>query len=364
MILDRRRLLTGTGALLGTHLLGGKKVRSSALGPVAKGDLLATYRFKLGIWLSELKLPFEQELDAAKEMGAEYIWFEGARPGETRAVVGAEPCISSMSDAAVYRMGELVAHRGLKFYQICAYRPFHNMHLVGLKRENLRDNPDFRLEFDSLIRSMQIASQLGVGAVHSYGFCWPGEWSVGQPTWSKAPTWPMRWLTRGGVIAEVDFQKLVAAFSLVLEQAEKYDVDLVLGMRPFNYMSSTDNFRRLAEKLGSNRFKVQWSPADNVLIGEWDAATTGFTNLRPYLHGLHLKDVHVIDGLKGKYEWRPIGQGKVGYRTVLQNLRDHRIDAILMVATHFRPPGGTNLDAMRINFANVKSIIRQIEEGA
>ena len=89
--------------------------------------------------------------------------------------------------------------------------------LVGLQKETLRDDPDFRLEFDSLIRSMQIASQLGVGAVHSYGFCWPGEWSVGQPTWSKAPTWPMKWLTRGGVIAEVDFQKLVAAFSLVLE---------------------------------------------------------------------------------------------------------------------------------------------------
>ena len=36
----------------------------------------------------------------------------------------------------------------------------------------------------------------------------------------------MRWLTRGGVIADVDMQKLVKAFSLVAEQAERYDVDV------------------------------------------------------------------------------------------------------------------------------------------
>ena len=58
----------------------------------------------------------------------------------------------------------------------------------------------------------------------------------------------MKWLTRGGVIAEVDMRKLVAAFTLVLEQADKYGVDVVLGMRPFHYMSSTRNFRRLAER--------------------------------------------------------------------------------------------------------------------
>ncbi len=355
--MNRRDLLLGGAGALGSPLvLEGKAPRVSLRPRVG-----SAYRFKLGIWMSELKLPFEQELDAARDLGAEYVWFEGARPGKKSDIPAGEPCIATMSDAEADAMGESIARRGLKLYQICAYRPFHDMRLVGLTKENLLKDPTFCSEFKGLVRSMQIASRLGVGAVHSYGFCWPGEWSAGQRTWSKAPTWPMKWLTRGGVIAEVDLQKLVAAFSLVLEQADKHNVDVVLGMRPFHYMSSTGNFRRLAERMASTRLKVQWSPADNVLMGEWDAATAGFTNVRPYLHGLHLKDVHVFDGVGGEFEWRALGEGDVGYASVLRNLRHHQSEAILMVASHFRPPGGTNLDAMKINFAKLKSLIQQIE---
>ena len=358
--MNRREFMVGGAGSLSASALPERKAAAVASGPAGQSG----FRFKFGIWLSELKLPFAQELDAARELGAEYVWFEGARPGGGLDMPGGEPCIATMSDAEADAMGESVARRGLKLYQICAYRPFHNTRLVGLTPENLLEDPAFRSQFKGVVRSMQIAARLGVGAVHCYGFCWPGEWSAGQKTWSKAPTWPMKWLTRGGVIAEVDMRKLVAAFTLVLEQADKYGVDVVLGMRPFHYMSSTRNFRRLAERLGSARLKVQWSPADNVLIGEWDAATAGFTHLRPYLHGLHLKDVHVFDGVGGEFEWRPLGEGSVGYASVLSNLRRHRSQAVLMVASHFRPAGGTNLDAMRINLAKIQSLIQQIEEGS
>ena len=357
---NRREFLVGGAGSLSASVLPRRKAVAAAPGPADQGG----HRFKLGIWLSELKLPFAQELDAARDLGAEYVWFEGARPGVESDIPGGEPCIATMSDADADAMGESVARRGLKLYQICAYRPFHNTRLVGLTPGTLLEDAAFRGQFDGLVRSMQIAARLGVGAVHCYGFCWPGEWSAGQGSWTKAPTWPMKWLTRGGVIAEVDLRKLVAAFTLILEQADKYGVDVVVGMRPFHYMSSTGNFRRLAESLGSDRLKVQWSPADNVLIGEWDAATAGFANLRPYLHGLHLKDVHVFDGVAGEFEWRPLGEGSVGYEAVLRNLRDHRSQAVLMVASHFRPAGGTNLDAMKINFGKIQSLIQQIEEGS
>lgn len=358
--MNRREFLVGGAGSLSASLLPRRKAAVAAPGPADQGD----HRFKLGIWLSELKLPFARELDAARELGAEYVWFEGARPGGEPDMPGGEPCIATMSDAEADALGESVARRGLKLYQICAYRPFHNTRLVGLTPGKMLEDGAFRDQFDGLVRSMQIAARLGVGAVHCYGFCWPGEWSAAQGSWTKAPTWPMKWLTRGGVIAEVDLRKLVAAFTLILEQADKYGVDVVVGMRPFHYMSSTGNFRRLAESLGSDRLKVQWSPADNVLIGEWDAATAGFSNLRPYLHGLHLKDVHVFDGVRGEFEWRPLGEGSVGYDAVLRNLRRHRSQAVLMVASHFRPAGGTNLDAMRINFGKIQWLIQQIEEGS
>ena len=83
-------------------------------------------------------------------------------------------------------------------------------------------------------------------------------------------------LTRGGVIADVDMDKLKAAFSPVIEQAERHDVDLVLAMMPWNYTNTSSNFRRLAEHLGSDRVKVMWGPADSINCGERDAAAAGF----------------------------------------------------------------------------------------
>ncbi len=122
-----------------------------------------------------------------------------------------------------------------------------------------------------MVRSMQIAARLGVGAVGVFTYAWPGEYSAAKPTW------PMRWLTRGGYIADADMEKLVRAFSLALEEADKYDVDLALSMMPWNYTNTTGNFRRLAEALNSRRIKVMWGPADNLNSGEADVATAGFS---------------------------------------------------------------------------------------
>jgi sugar phosphate isomerase/epimerase len=212
----------------------------------------------------------------------------------------------------------------------------------------MEQHPAFRKDFAALVRSMQIAAQLKVPAVGAFTFAWPGEYKAGKPTW------PMRWLTRGGVIADVDMDKLVKAFSLVAEQAERHGVDVALSMMPWNYTNTTGNFRRVVERVGSKRLRVMWGPADNLNSGEWDVATAGFLNVRPYLFGLHLKDLHVIDGQRLKFEYRPLGQGDVDYPTILRTLRTYACDAVLSVSTHFLPPSGSREDAMRINFANLK----------
>ena len=167
---------------------------------------------------------------------------------------------------------------------------------------------------------------------------------------------------REGVIADVDMQKLVKAFSLVAEQAERYDVDVALSMMPWNYTNTTGNFRQLAERVGSQRIKAMWGPADNMNSGEWDTATAGFQNVRPFLHGLHLKDLHVEDGLRLKFQYRPLGEGDVDYVTILRSLRVHRSEAVLSVSTHFLPPSGSREEAIRINYANLKNLIRRAEK--
>ena len=237
----------------------------SAAPQAAAGGRTAPYRFKLAMWIDELRdadeLTLEQELEVAREIGIEHVWFQS--------VPGVAP-IPEMSDAEVDRVGERLARYGRKLFMLSGWIPFHNLPLLDLDVKTMTRHPGFLKEFKAVVRSMQIAARLGAPAVLSYSFVWPGERGYG------GPTWPMRWATRGGIIAEMDMEKLVKAFSLLLEQAEKYDVDLVLGMRPFNYVSSTGNFRRLAERLGSRRLKVQWSPADALLSAEWDQATAGF----------------------------------------------------------------------------------------
>ena len=308
---------------------------------------MTDYRFKIGMFLQMTGLPFDQELALAEELGAEYGWFT-----DLDWAIGGE-----VTDASVDRLGERAARHGVKLFMIGTGGAFSQIHLADLELETLQDHPEFRKDFNLLIQSIQAANRLGSDSVLAYTFAWPGEYSAGKPTW------PMRWLTRGGVIADVDMEKLVKVFSLVADQAEKYEIDVVLGNLPWHYTNTTSHCRALVERVGSKRIKIMWHPSDNLTAGESDSATAGFINVRPYLHSLHVKDLRVTDGLKLNFEYCPLGEGDVDYLTVLRNLRDHRCDVVFAVATHFRPPNGSGADAMRINFANLKPLIKQVEAG-
>lgn len=301
--------------------------------------------FRLGLYLPELRLPFDAALTTAKALGVEYVWFNR---------VPNEPEIAAMTDGEVDRLAAQVDRHGLRMLVVQAGNPFKQIHLTDLSLETMRDHPAFRAQFADLTRSMQIAARLGVGAVCAFTFAWPGEYTAGKPTW------PMRWLTRGGVIADSEMAKLVQAFSLVLEQAERYNIDVALSMMPWNYTNTTGNFRRLAERLGSRRIKVMWGPADNLNSGEVDVATAGFLNVRPYLHALHLKDLHVIDGLCNQFTYCPLGTGDVDYPTILRQLHDHQCDVVLSVATHFLPASGSAEEAMRTNVDRLTALIARL----
>ncbi len=329
--------------------VAGARVRVNEPAPASAGSADERYRFKLGMYLPELQLPFDQALAKAKDIGVESVWFNRLHQ---------EAEIAQLSDADADRMAQRVQRHGLEIFLLSAGSSFKHIHLTELDKDKPTSNERFQKDLAALVRCMEIASRIGVGAVGAFTFAWPGEYSAGKPTWG------MRWLTRGGYIAEVDMKKWAAAFTLVAEQAEKHKVDVALSMMPWNYTNTTGNFRRLVEAVGSRRLKVMWGPADNFNSGEWDVATSGFNNVRPHLHGLHLKDLHVSDGLRLKFEYRPLGTGDVDYPGVLRNLRAHRSDAVLSLATHFTPTGGTKEDAMRTNYANLQRLIRQVEAEA
>ena len=304
--------------------------------------------FKIGMYLPELHMPFDASLAEAKAIGAEYVWFNRL-PGETP--------IAAMSDEEVDRMHARVDAHDLKLFLIGAGNPFKQIHLCDLDLDTFEQHPEFRSDLRALVRSMEIAVRLGVKTVNVFTFAWPGEYNAGRPTW------PMRWLTRGGVIADIDMEKLVRIFSLVLQHAEAHDVDVAFSMMPWNYTNTSNNFRALVERLDSPRLKVMWGPADNYNCGELDTATMGFRNLRPYLHGLHVKDLHVIDGLRCKFEYKPFGTGDIDYMTVLRQVRESGNAPVLSLSTHFVPASGSHAEAMRTNYANLQEMIQRIENG-
>ena len=318
------------------------------------------YNFKLGIHLPELQLPFEESLAAAKEIGAEYVWFGKLPQGS-----GLPEIIPDLTIPQAEELSQRIENTGLKISLIGPGSPFKQIDLTELEYEDIKGHPVFRKELEDLVRTMEIASVLGIGAVNAHAFTWPGEY-LGKPTWA------MRWLTQGGVISEnlemlnqkglpSEMDKLAKALSLVLEEAEKYDVDLVLSTLPWHYTNTTTNFRQIAERVGSKKLKAIWGPADSINSGELNVSTVGFKNIQPYLHSLHLKDLHVIDGLHLNFKYTPIGEGDTDYLTILRNMRRHKTDAVLAVASHFTAPSGLGVDAVRINFNNIKSLIEKVE---
>ena len=70
-------------------------------------------------------------------------------------------------------------------------------------------------------------------------------------------------------------------------------------------------------------------------------------------------DLHVIDAHRLNFDYRPLGD--VDYLTILRRMRDHGCDVFRSLATHFRPPSGSREEAMKINYRNLREMIRQVE---
>jgi sugar phosphate isomerase/epimerase len=301
------------------------------------------YEFKIGMAL-QFNRPFREAVALGRELGARYGW------------VDLDFALAEVGD--IDTIGKLTADHGIELFML-GNNVFSGLYLTDIDLQRPLDHPQLQQHMDRLVAAMAAAAHLGVGTVLAYNFLWPGNWA----------SWPMRWLTRGGVIAEIDLQKLERIFSIALEHAERYGVDIALGNLPWDYLASTANFRLFAERLGSPRLKLMWGPADNLTIGEFDSATAGFENIRPYLHSLHVKDLHIrpfaADGIERRdkrIDYRPLGEGDVDYPTILRNLRDTGSEAILAVYTHFEIENGTQSDVMRIQFDRLRKLIAGIDD--
>ena len=105
------------------------------------------YRFKLGMFLNELRLPFDEALATARDIGAEYVWFSQ---------IPDEPEIAEMNDAEIDRMAERVAEHDLRLFLISALDPFKQIHLTDIDAGSPMDNEEYQRQFNDLVRSMMM----------------------------------------------------------------------------------------------------------------------------------------------------------------------------------------------------------------
>ena len=154
----------------------------------------SSYEFKLGMYISETRLPFKESLELAHDLEVSYVWCGSYDEGRR---------ISELPDAQVDEIAKLVDSYGLRLLFLDSGALFKQVHLAELERGKMLEHALFKEHFDQLMQSMEVASRLGIGAVSSSSFAWPAEYTAGKPTW------PMRWATGGGIIADIDMEKLV-----------------------------------------------------------------------------------------------------------------------------------------------------------
>lgn len=303
----------------------------------------STYTFKMGIFFDETGLPFERAAQLGHELGARYA--EYFLPPEQLNEQYAHHCRRVLDDA------------GLQTHAVGSRpNPFKQVHIDQIELAALPTHPEFTHDLDLVRRAMDFARAVGAPNALASGFAWPGEF---QRERRVSPTWPQRYATGGGIIPLAELDKLAKAFTIVAELADRHDINVAISVHPWEYANTSRNYCRIVERVGSPRLKAKWGPADAYNCGERDTVTTGYLNLRPYLTSLHLKDLRVLDGPACRFEYVPVGTGDVDYAALFRSFARDHTDIVIAVATHFRPPGGTLADAMRLNYANTLRLAEQ-----
>ena len=304
---------------------------------------MGNYKFKMGMFLSESGLPFEQAAELAQELGADY----------------AEISVESddLTEAHAAHCQQVLDATGLKVHAVSlGPPPFKQIHIDQIELGDLATHPEFARDLDIVRRGIDFAKILGSPNVLVHGFAWPGEYQGGKKV---SPTWRQRYASRGGEIPPAELDKLAKGFGMAADLAEREDIDIGIGMMPWNYTNTSGNFRRIMERVGSPRLKCKWGPADNYNSGELDTVTTGYQNLKPYLTSLHLKDLNVQDGPGLKFKYGPIGSGDIGYAALFRTFARDHTDIVIAVACHFQLPGDTRPNTMRHNYANTLKLTEQ-----
>ena len=67
----------------------------------------------------------------------------------------------------------------------------------------------------------------------------------------------------------------------------------------------------------------------------------------------------MLDGPAIEFEYVPIGSGDTDYATLFRTFARDHTDIVIAVATHYKLPGDTKANSMRLNYANRLELTEQ-----
>ncbi|HUI43456.1 MAG TPA: sugar phosphate isomerase/epimerase family protein [Terriglobia bacterium] len=278
--------------------------------------------WKLGIITDEIT----QKLETALDFITEYK-LHGC---ELREMWGRN--IMNLGAADLDRARKLIADHGLAVSDIGSPVFKWNLPQMPAKAEK-RDtfNADFtEKDADDLLkRSFDIAHSFGTRKVRIFSY-----WRVEQP--EKAYPFVRDRLASAAELAGKN------AILLVLEN--EHECNIGTGREAGKLLAEID----------SPHLKVNWDPANAVMLGEVPYPD-GYQAVRGRLGHMHVKDVR--KGANGKLVWAPVGGGFIDWRGQFKALRDDGYNETISLETHYKRPDGNTLESTRESLLGLLKIV-------
>lgn len=218
---------------------------------------------------------------------------------------------STISDETAARVKEVFANQRMPFLQLwgpypCIITPDETVRRAGV--EGARD----------LIR---LAAKMGVpeSGVRPTSLSPRGEW------WPNADNYK----------PETE-DRLVRSLCEILETAEEYDITVVLETHVTTTLNTPETIRRVIERTGSKRLKLNLDPCN--FVGDLQTAFNLppmlqhlFDVLGDYIATVHLKDFLLEDRFVVHITETVIGTGLMDFDTILRLVHQTKPDAYVVI---------------------------------
>lgn len=144
------------------------------------------------------------------------------------------------------------------------------------------------------------------------------------------------WLPHGDNYKPETEDRLVRSLCEILETAEHLDVDVVLETHTATTLNTAENIKRIMERTGSKRLKINLDPCN--FVSDYQTAfnlkpmlNNIFDLLGQYIATVHLKDFMIEDRFVVHITETVIGTGLMDFETILTLVNQIKPDAYVVV---------------------------------